>query len=117
MCSVSSQRQTNTLAGAPRTSYWQLETLPRVALPFFSQVLSPSQLGSPLAKLDMEEFLERFKRRAQAVKDRGVPPLEGAARKQFIEAAEMDFVDYSLVASASWSVDDGELVLRIPISG
>jgi hypothetical protein len=70
-----------------------------------------------VTKLDMDEFLERFTNRAEAVRERGVPPLEGAARKKFIEAAEKDYLDYSLVASASWSVDEGELVLRIPISG
>ncbi|MGI9584876.1 MAG: hypothetical protein ACR2N7_04740 [Acidimicrobiia bacterium] len=70
-----------------------------------------------MAQLDMDEFLERFSARAQAVRERGVPPLEGEARKVFIESAERDFVDYSLVASASWSVDGGELVLRIPLSG
>lgn len=70
-----------------------------------------------MAKLDMDDFLTRFQDRAQAVRERGVPPLEGAARKQFIEAAELDYLDYSLVGSATWTVDDGELVLRIPISG
>ena len=70
-----------------------------------------------MAQLDMDEFLERFSARAHAVKERGVPPLEGEARKIFIESAEKDFVDYSLIASATWSVDGGELVLRIPISG
>jgi len=50
------------------------------------------------------------------VRDRGVPPLEGEARKQFIESAEKDYLDYSLVASASWTVDDGELILKIPIA-
>lgn len=70
-----------------------------------------------MAKLDMDAFLKRFKDRAEAVKERGVPPLEGVARKQFIEAAEKDYLDYSLIGSASWAVDDGELVLRIPISG
>ncbi len=68
-----------------------------------------------MAKLDMDKFLERFSRRAQSVRDRGVPPLEGEARKQFIESAEMDYLDYSLIASAAWSVEDGELVLKIPI--
>lgn len=68
-----------------------------------------------MAQLDMEEFLERFGLRAKAVKERGVPPLEGQARKDFIEAAEKDFLDYSLVASASWAVEDDELVLRIPL--
>lgn len=70
-----------------------------------------------MAKLDMEEFLQRFERRAEAVRERGVPPLEGEARKQFIESAEKDYLDYSLVASASWSLDGDHLVLRIPISG
>jgi hypothetical protein len=70
-----------------------------------------------VAQLDMDDFLKRFADRAAAVRERGVPPLEGQARKIFIESAEKDFLDYSLVASASWSVEDGELVLRIPISG
>lgn len=65
----------------------------------------------------MEEFLARFAERANAVRERGVPPLEGQARKSFIETAERDFVDYSLIASAEWSVEDGKLVLRIPLSG
>ena len=70
-----------------------------------------------MAQLDMDEFLARFADRAAAVKERGVPPLEGEARKSFIESAEMDYLDYSLVASASWAVEDGQLVLRIPLSG
>jgi hypothetical protein len=70
-----------------------------------------------VAQLDMDEFLGRFADRAKAVKERGVPPLEGTARKVFIESAERDYLDYSLIASASWSVEDGELVLRIPIGG
>jgi hypothetical protein len=65
----------------------------------------------------MDAFLKRFQDRAEAVRERGVPPLEGSARKQFIEAAEKDYLDYSLVGSASWSLDEGDLVLRIPISG
>lgn len=70
-----------------------------------------------MAQLDMDDFLRRFAERAEAVKERGVPPLEGQARKTFIDSAEKDFLDYSLIASASWTVDDGDLVLRIPLSG
>lgn len=70
-----------------------------------------------MAELDMDEFLVRFADRAKAVRERGVPPLEGEARKVFIEAAEKDYMDYSLIAAADWSVEDGKLVLRIPISG
>ncbi len=65
----------------------------------------------------MDEFLQRFLARADAVRERGIPPLEGASRKQFIEAAEKDYFDYNLIASAAWSVDGGDLVLRIPLSG
>jgi hypothetical protein len=68
-----------------------------------------------VAQLNVDEFLERFRDRAAAVKERGIPPLEGEARRTFIESAEQDFVDYSLVGSASWEVDGGNLVLRIPI--
>ncbi len=70
-----------------------------------------------MAQLDMDEFLQRFADRAEAVKERGVPPLEGQARKAFIESAEKDYLDYSLIAAASWTVEDGNLVLRIPIGG
>jgi hypothetical protein len=68
-----------------------------------------------VAQLNVDEFLERFRDRAAAVKDRGIPPLEGEARRLFIESSERDFVDYSLVGSASWEVEAGNLVLRIPI--
>ena len=65
----------------------------------------------------MDDFLARFAERAHAVRERGVPPLEGEARKAYIEAAEKDYFDYSLIASAEWAVEDGKLVLRIPLSG
>ncbi|MCP3998316.1 MAG: hypothetical protein GY722_25120 [bacterium] len=70
-----------------------------------------------MAQIDVEEFLARFRVRAQAVKERGIPPLEGEARQQFIQQAEKDYLDYLLVGSASWATEDGSLVLRIPLSG
>lgn len=69
-----------------------------------------------MAQLDVEVFLARFRERAEAVKARGIPPLEGEARRTFIEAAELDYRDYALVGSAGWSVEDGNLVLRIPLA-
>ncbi len=72
--------------------------------------------GPRVAQLDVDQFLARFRERAAAVKTRGVPPIEGEGRKAFIEQAETDFLDYSLVGRASWSVEDGSLVLRIPLS-
>ncbi len=70
----------------------------------------------PVAQLDVDQFLKRFRERADAVRERGVPPLEGEARRTFIESMEADYLDYSLVGSASWSVEEGNLVLRIPLS-
>lgn len=69
-----------------------------------------------VATFNVEEFVERFRERAQAVKDRGIPPVEGEARRAFIKHAENDFMDFSLVAGAVASVEDEHLVLRIPLS-
>lgn len=68
-----------------------------------------------MAQLDVDEFLARFRDRAAAVRERGVPPLEGEARRAFVEQMEIDHLDYSLVGSAAWSVDEDSLVLRIPL--
>lgn len=70
-----------------------------------------------MAKLDVEELLARFRRRAEAVKNRGIPPLEGEARRAFIEQSELDYIDYSLIGRAEWEVSEGYLVLRIPLAG
>ena len=70
-----------------------------------------------MAQLDVDEFLERFRQRADAVKARGVPPLESEARRAFIAQAEKDFLDFSLIAGATWAVEEGHLVLRIPTTG
>lgn len=69
-----------------------------------------------MAQIDVEEFLSRFRARADAVKDRGIPPLEGEARQLFIKQAEKDYLDYSLVGGASWSIEDGHLVLKIALA-
>jgi hypothetical protein len=66
---------------------------------------------------DVDAFIERFKERAAAVRERGIPPLEGQARRRYVEAAEQDHLDYSLVASAQWAVEGDQLVLRIPLRG
>ncbi len=70
-----------------------------------------------MAELDVDAFLARFDERARAVKERGVPPIEGDARRVFIERMKLDYMDYALVGAAAWSLEDGHLVLRIPLSG
>ena len=68
-----------------------------------------------MAQLNVAEFVERFRDRAAAVKERGIPPLEGEARRQWIASAENDYMDYSLIGRADWSVEEDALVLRIPL--
>lgn len=68
-----------------------------------------------MAELDVDALLDRYRQRAQAVKDRGLPPVAGDERKRFIAQAERDFLDYSLIAAAAWAVEGDELVLRIPL--
>ena len=68
-----------------------------------------------MTQFDVDAFVKRFRERAEAVKERGVPPVAGEERRLFIEQAELDYLDYSLVGSSSWEVDDECLVLRIPL--
>lgn len=68
-----------------------------------------------MAQFDVDAMIERYKERAKAVKDRPLPPVAGEERQKFIEQAETDYTDYALIGSAAWSVEDNELVLRIPL--
>ena len=70
-----------------------------------------------MASFDVDAFQQRFRERAAAVQERGVPPLEGEARRKFLAGAQQDFIDYSLVADAAASIDGESLVLRIPLDG
>ena len=65
--------------------------------------------------LDVNAMLQRFRERADAVKDRPLPPVAGAERQQFIEQAELDYMDFAIVADASWTFDDGILTLRVDL--
>ena len=69
-----------------------------------------------MAQLDVDALLQRFRDRAAAVKERGLPPVAGEERRKFIAQAEADFMDFSLVGAATWTVEDGQLVLRIALS-
>jgi len=69
-----------------------------------------------MTTFDVAAFQERFADRARAVEERGVPPLEGEARRAFLASAQQDFTDFSLIADAEVTVDEGALVLRIPLA-
>ena len=65
--------------------------------------------------LDVDAMIQRFRERAKAVRSRGVPPLEGAERKRFIEQARLDFMDYAMLGDATASIEDGVLTLRVDL--
>ena len=69
-----------------------------------------------MAELDVDALISRFRERAEAVRERSLPPVAGEERRRLIEAAEIDFMDFSLVGAASWTVEGADLVLRIPLS-
>ncbi len=66
-------------------------------------------------KLDVEAMLRRFRERADAVKDRPLPPVAGEERQRFIEQAELDYMDFAIVADANWTFEDGILTLRVDL--
>jgi hypothetical protein len=70
-----------------------------------------------MAKFDVDAMLQRYRERAQAVRDRPLPPVAGEERQKFITQAESDYTDFALVASATWEIDQAHLVLKIPLQG
>ncbi len=60
-------------------------------------------------------MIERFAERARAVKDRGIPPIEGPERQAFVKRAQQDFMDYAMLADATAELTDGILTLRIDL--
>ena len=68
-----------------------------------------------MAQFDVDAMLERYAQRAEAVRDRPLPPVAGSERQKFIDQAQTDYTDFALVANASWELDDNNLVLRIPL--
>lgn len=70
-----------------------------------------------MAQFDVDAMLARYKDRADAVRDRPLPPVAGEERQRFLDQAETDYTDYALIATAEWAVEDNKLVLRIPLGG
>lgn len=64
---------------------------------------------------DPTEFVRRFQERAEAVRRRGLPPIEGPDRQRFIEAAKTDFQDYAMIGDATATLQDGILRLEIDL--
>ena len=60
-------------------------------------------------------MIRRFRARAEAVRSRGLPPVEGPDRQRFKEQAQLDFMDFAMLGDAEASVEDGILTFRIDL--
>jgi len=67
------------------------------------------------AQFDPQAMLERFRARADAVRSRGLPPVEGPDRERFKQQAQVDFMDFAMLGDAQAELDDGVLTLRIDL--
>ena len=61
-------------------------------------------------------MIQRFRKRAEAVKSRPLPPVAGPQREEFMAQAQADFMDFALLGDATWEFADGVLTLRIDLS-
>ena len=64
---------------------------------------------------DPQEMVARFRQRAEAVRTRGMPPIEGPERQRFRQQAQQDFADYAMIGDAEAELVDGILTLRIDL--
>jgi hypothetical protein len=64
---------------------------------------------------DPDAMLERYRQRAQAVRKRGLPPVEGPERQRFREQAELDYMDYAMIGDASATLEGGVLTLVLDL--
>ena len=66
-------------------------------------------------ELDVDAMIARFQARAKAVRQRGIPPVEGPERKRFVEQARIDFQDYAIIGDAVGRIEDGVLTLTVDL--
>jgi hypothetical protein len=66
-------------------------------------------------QFDPDAMVKRFRARAEAVRSRGLPPVEGPDRERFKEQARADFMDFAMLGDAEPSLEDGVLTLRIDL--
>jgi len=60
-------------------------------------------------------MIQRFRERAQAVRNRPLPPVAGPDKKRFLERAQVDFMDFAMLGDATATLEDGILTLRIDL--
>ncbi|HEY3241371.1 MAG TPA: hypothetical protein VGL92_17530 [Acidimicrobiia bacterium] len=66
-------------------------------------------------ELDVDAMIARFRERAQAVRNRPLPPVAGPEKKRFLDRAQIDFQDFAMLGDATGTLKDGILVLRVDL--
>ena len=66
-------------------------------------------------QLDVDAMIKRFRERANAVRQRVLPPVEGAERKRFMDQARIDYMDYAIIGDAVATLEEGILTLRVDL--
>jgi len=66
-------------------------------------------------QFDPAAMVERFRERARAVRNRGIPPIEGPERRRFVERMQVDYQDFAMLGDADATLEDGILTLRVDL--
>ena len=61
---------------------------------------------------NVDEFISRYKERAEAVKKRSIPPVGGDDRMAFIKQAESDYQDFMMIADSEIEITDDYLIFK-----
>jgi len=67
------------------------------------------------AAFEPDAMIARFRERADAVRRRSLPPVEGPERQRFREQAQLDFMDFAMLGDAVAQLEDGILTLRVDL--
>ena len=61
---------------------------------------------------NVDEFISRYKERAEAVKKRSIPPVGGDDRMAFIKQAESDYQDFMMIAYSEIEITEEYLIFK-----
>ena len=65
--------------------------------------------------LNVEQLLDRYKERAEAVKNRSIPPVGGDDRMAFVKQAEIDYQDFMIIADSEVEITEEYLILKFKL--
>jgi len=61
---------------------------------------------------NINDFQNRSKKRAEAGKNRSMPPVGGDERLAFIKQAEEDYQDYMIISESEFEINDDYIIFQ-----